>query len=501
MSWKSFIKQEWRKTVLLALLLLIASTFFGLLIFKTKIQTYLGFPWRFYGEGIFPWLGDLEDKVIFSLPKLLGNIVFWFIIALLYLRNRIWKIVIISLSLLLIGAIFFQKRPLLFEPSKPQTGIETPEKMSIINDGVKKSYFIDIHERSNQLGGNTKLILQLDNVSGWLKFSPNGGYLAASINKKAKIYDLSSVTPKPLEDLPYDHISITFGVDDKEILIGGQAGGLFRYDLSSQRQLGERIQVTHNSLDEIILSPDGQMLGWYDAEINVTGLFDLRNQKELSQWRNIQPRHFLSEPSKHIEFTPDGKRILFYIEDGLCDFGCLAVWNISEGRIEAMFDVYVLDSSIGYAFVNNAIYYGTRSSGPYQIRRYDLIARTDTIIDSNARNIHFIDLFPSRGGNFVAEWDFEERGVRIYNIQKNHSFLTLPDNEMFIGWDSVSDILFTANMTEKKVSMWNPEKGERLGTIDALSGRQGGRIEAAPDGRFLTVIGDGLTLFRISDRN
>ena len=48
---------------------------------RTKIQTYIGFPFRMYGEGVFPWPGDLEDKRVFFLGGFVLDIAFWWLVS------------------------------------------------------------------------------------------------------------------------------------------------------------------------------------------------------------------------------------------------------------------------------------------------------------------------------------------------------------------------------------------------------------------------------------
>jgi len=79
--------KDFRQILLLMAILSLLTTILGFLFpFRTKIQSYVGFPVAFYGYGIFPWLGDLETKTIFSFPKLLIDILFWFTISVILHR-------------------------------------------------------------------------------------------------------------------------------------------------------------------------------------------------------------------------------------------------------------------------------------------------------------------------------------------------------------------------------------------------------------------------------
>mgnify|MGYP001615640359 FL=1 len=164
------------------------------------------------------------------------------------------------------------------------------------------------------------------------------------------------------------------------------------------------------------------------------------------------------------------------------------MWSIAKNQPEVVLDVYVSYRSPAYALADGGLYYGTRKDGPYEIHRWDFSKHTDAVADPAARNIHFIDLFGSIKGRFVAEGDFEEQkdGIRIYDIQRNHTFRTFGKNETFVGWDSLHNLFFTTN--EKSTQAWDPEDGVMMGTIDALKGYKMERVEVSSDGSIILAI-------------
>ena len=84
---KDILIKNWKQIVILTVILFLVATEVSYLFpFQTKIQSYIGIPLAFYGKGVFPWLGDLEDRTIFSLTKLLVDIIFWFIISVFIYR-------------------------------------------------------------------------------------------------------------------------------------------------------------------------------------------------------------------------------------------------------------------------------------------------------------------------------------------------------------------------------------------------------------------------------
>ena len=85
MDWKSLFAKTWKQTFLLAFALFAVSTILSFSFFRTKIQIFVGFPFWFYAQGIFPWLGDLEDKTLFSIGRLISDIAFWYFISIMVL--------------------------------------------------------------------------------------------------------------------------------------------------------------------------------------------------------------------------------------------------------------------------------------------------------------------------------------------------------------------------------------------------------------------------------
>ena len=76
------MKTYWQYTLFLTFLLFIVSGVISAIYpWQTKISKFIGVPFRFYGEGILPWLGDLEVKKIFFTGGLFLNILFWFFVS------------------------------------------------------------------------------------------------------------------------------------------------------------------------------------------------------------------------------------------------------------------------------------------------------------------------------------------------------------------------------------------------------------------------------------
>jgi len=79
----NFFQRYWIVLMCLPMALLAASTILSMPFTSTKIQTYVGWPLAFHAYGVFPWLGDLEERSFFYLGNLLIDMAIWCIIAVL----------------------------------------------------------------------------------------------------------------------------------------------------------------------------------------------------------------------------------------------------------------------------------------------------------------------------------------------------------------------------------------------------------------------------------
>lgn len=356
------------------------------------------------------------------------------------------------------------------------------------------------------------VVLQLDDVQEEFVLSRDGRFLAVRVaDGTLKLYDLSTKPPGSIRPPKIGEISAAFTADGRGVWLGTTSGRAWLFNLPNADAARSVRRATGLRLEQVVLSPDGGMLGWYDRKARVAGFFDLRTQQPITSWKDVTWGGF---GRQHVAFTPDGRRFVFHA-DGDRGFlsGRLVLWNIAERKAEASLDVYVTDRTPGYAFAGGALYYGTRESGPYQIRRWDLASGRETVIDPNARNLHFIDLFASPSGRYLAEGDFEDEGVRIYDLQQNYKARTFGERfaNVVVGWDPVLDLVLVTARRLKGVDVWDPRSGERLATVRALAGRQVERVEMSADGRRLvaswwtsrgpnTPVRFHVTVFRIDGR-
>lgn len=368
--------------------------------------------------------------------------------------------------------------------------------------------------RANQLASAVP-VLELDDVAPHvnLRLSPDGRYLAvctSTVSRRppflcdaAKLYDLAATPPKVIGP-QVGQISAAFTRDGRGAWLGTATGSMRLLELPAARAIrSEQLEGTLRP-DRLLISPDGRLLAWYDRKTETAGLFDLHTRQGVERWKHVS----------NVAFTPEGKYLVFYISRPLPppaaqrDMG-LVLWNLVGRHAEVKLDITSSHLSPGYAFAQGGLYYSTRRDGSYEIRRRDLATGADIVIDPDARKAHAIDVSASPGGRYLAERNTDERGIRIYDLSRDHTARTF-EWSGFAGWDPVSDLMLTLDGAEKGLTVRDPLSGQRLASLGGRANRPviGALISA--DGRRLvatrwspdspgTPIRRHITVFRIPD--
>lgn len=329
-----------------------------------------------------------------------------------------------------------------------------------------------IQERASQLV-NLQSILQIDNTDRGFQVSPEGRYLAVAVRRALsgsalQIYDFSTSAPRLVALPKRGEISAFFDNTENLVWMGTERGEAILFDLSERKVLKSVWVARKHSLSEIVLSSDKNYIGWFDQHHKVAGLFDVKNEKELQQWNSVHVVLSASVP-QHIAFTPDNNFVLVPVENpkDLFQFSGLIVWDIRKQDTATILGLYVPEKSPGYAFAKGRVYYATRTAnGNEQIRYWDPMSKEDLVFDPNPRSIHFIDLFVSKNGRFLAEGDSEDKGVRIYDLEGTEKQPLVVGAGTFVGWDHFFDFLLTTHNHGTEV--WNPLNGKLITTIGAL---------------------------------
>lgn len=359
--------------------------------------------------------------------------------------------------------------------------------MSLLSAG----YALSPKERAAQLS-QAELILNLDDLGGQFTLAPDGYTLLIHQGSELIIYDLSKEKPKYIQMINTSKMDFWF-LKNKEIWYSTAKGDVCHHTLLDPESK-ECLTVTFETkLNAIVLSPDGSLLGWYNDAYQRVGLFDMKDMKMIGMWRNAS-RPLRSSHKSFLFFSPSGKHFIYHRKTK-DKFGEYAILNIKKKKIKSTLPKYVSNKTPGYVILGNELYYGTQTKNTLQIRRYNFDNGKDSILDSNARYGHFIDLHASPSGQHIAESDFEKTGVRFYDlkngeIHKQNVPIEGKHRSLFVGWDKLTDIAFIDSSSLKNdgdVNMEDPHENTHIGSLNFLMGVHVEKMEMSPDGRILVA--------------
>ncbi|MBL8857804.1 MAG: hypothetical protein JNL28_04770 [Planctomycetes bacterium] len=232
-----------------------------------------------------------------------------------------------------------------------------------------------------------------------------------------------------------------------EALWLAQASGAVREFVLPQFEPRRTLEIgPHAQLHDLLLSDDGRGLAWSDRVQRTAGVVEIESGRATANFTNVAHAHIGSHDVTRIAFADAGEHVLVYLEPareagelsviGHSEPG-LVLWSIAAQRSTAVLAAYVVDQTPGYALARGGIVYATRlGASVWEWRVYDTARGTERTLPLKPRGGHFIDLFASPSGRFVAEWDFEERseGVLCVDLDTPDAAHTLHANRSFLGF-------------------------------------------------------------------
>ena len=223
-------------------------------------------------------------------------------------------------------------------------------------------------------------------------------------------------------ELPFgsDARAATHAADGKSIWWVDSASQLHRYDLSADQNQALLSLHTDADVRGLHASSDGAHVSWWDSDSR-GGIVATDTAASCFELDHLDRVSFGSGHGPKIGFDRNGQHALFYrsprraARRGDTEDGGLQLLDLETGEIRARWPVYVTDRSPGFANAWDGIVYGRREP-EYQVVACELETLQERILDPRARRGHFLDLFASRDGRWVAEWDFEKRSVRVFDL-------------------------------------------------------------------------------------
>lgn len=243
-------------------------------------------------------------------------------------------------------------------------------------------------------------------------------------------------------------------------------------------------------LGGLAVSPDGTKLAWHAAHgTSGGGLYDLRAGKALADWPRLDHLAGGWSDSPRVAFTPDGKAVAFYqapARDGLQVLGGnagIVVWDVAAGKVAHAAEAYLPYRSPGFAVAGQRLVTVRRvDASRWEVHALDLATgRTDRAPAREAR--HFADLVASPSGRLVAEGDFEDDGLLVFEpAPPFRSWHLGGRGQDFVGWVALGKRDVAVLAAEDGLALWDAAAGRKLADLPGTKGRAWAHVALTADG-------------------
>ena len=308
----------------------------------------------------------------------------------------------------------------------------------------------------------------------------SGEWLAFHAGGRARVFSPTTLRFADLSALGDARArGLAFSPDGGALWVGTVDGRIVRCPLAGDGGGGSAPRVdpvAEAEVTALAFSPDGTLLAWHAARTDTAGLLDVESGATVARFDDVRGPAFGHAPEPPLAFTPDGSHLVVGQGRGY------VLWNVATGAVDARVDPYVTEETNGFAFAAGGLYFARRAGG-VSIRRMDLASFEVDTLDPDARSIHFVDLFASPSGAWLAEGDFEDRGAVVYELASGarHAFGG-KDARPLGFYMGEAELLLTGGERDRGLVAWTP-RGERVAELAALAGRRVTRAFSTPDGR------------------
>ncbi|MHC5010566.1 MAG: WD40 repeat domain-containing protein [Planctomycetota bacterium] len=349
-------------------------------------------------------------------------------------------------------------------------------------------------------------LVRLEDVTRESAVCPDGAWAGAVLTDgRAQIIELATGDVVDTDDAREVRHTLAFAADGSHAWIGLDDGRVRRLDLGT-RDVADAITIVPVDLgvnrprppiDGLEVARDGRV-AWSSRRAGIGGVWDSDTKRPVISFRHVAAPQFGAATGPLVRFADGGRAVLVHIREDTGElrvvgrFGSTVLVDLETGRPRSSLPVYVTNETYGVVEAHAGLYYGTREHGSYQIRRFGFGDAKDTVLDPDARNVHFIDLFASPSGRWLAEGDFEDDGAKVYDLEGS-----LPprvfggDGVRPLAFDAgVGDLLFTTDVVDgspQGVAVWDCRTGAKLAHPDWPREGRIELVESTCDGKHVIL--------------
>ena len=356
----------------------------------------------------------------------------------------------------------------------------------------------DLRDRARALF-KAEPVLRIETNHDRMTVSPHGCYAAfENVDNELRIADLTGSAEKwtvrnPSAGKSVELTSMSFTRRDENTAWFAASDGSIRLlslgDFSQIRSVHGIEEGGETEFWYVDVGPNGRYLaleGWDDAtDEAVATIFDTLSDKRIDTWR------VWSTAGPAIAFLPASDTAVIQVAgSGSSGVRPMRLYDPEAEATRASWSRWVANDTAPWAATDGWIAYShVGDNRDYQIRRLDRETMENSVVDASPRSGHFIDLFAAPSGRWLAEWDFEENGIRRYDMTGEREPLTF--GHEFQGFAQSTDLIFSSNEDRRSMLMYDPADGEKLGAVEAFGGRSVQRVRGISADRLAVRWYDG----------
>lgn len=184
-------------------------------------------------------------------------------------------------------------------------------------------------------------------------------------------------------------------------------------------------------------------------------------------------------------FRAEEERLLFHAG------AHLEVWNLESGKLEVRAKPYMTHAAFGGELLRGGVIFAERNNDRH-VNVLFANAEEERVLEADTRATHFADLFRSHDGRWVAESDFEQQGVRLYDLTGELPARTVGTRRTrFLGFNAKNH-LWTSGEDGKGMFLWDLRKDERALFVSGLEEVEVHAVAPCIGARFVAIVrGEG----------
>ncbi|GCE26507.1 hypothetical protein KDA_19910 [Dictyobacter alpinus] len=332
------------------------------------------------------------------------------------------------------------------------------------------------HTRNYAVGNTINLLIQLDSNLRAADFSHlmvREAFLQG-INLPQVNFSQADLTDSVFTDSIGSILSITISPDAKYMAAGTDNGDIRLWDFESSQPLHNFTNHT-DWVHTIEFSPDGKQLV-SGSEDETVRIWDVETGNELKKLDHESAVY-------SVAFSPDGKQLA-----SGSDSGILWIWDLTADTVKQFEGHKEWIRSVAFSPDGTLLASG---SADCTVRLWNVASGQSAVLEGHDGWVYAVAFSPD--GTLLASGSADNT-VRVWDIKTKVCRHVLREHTNWIRTVAFSkEGIIASGCTDQKIILWNAETGQRIRTLEGLTGRVWS-IAFSPNGRTLVSGTDDQTI-------